>query len=100
MPKSTRSCRRTKPGSTNILGYSITYLKGAVAEARRYGFSFVDGRRIPGMNAIGVPVHDASGSVVAALSVAAIADRVSGDRIAELAAILQREAAALTKSIG
>lgn len=81
-------------------GYSIAYLREAVAEARRYGFSFVDGRRIPGMNAIGVPVHNASGSVVAALSVAAIADRVSGDRISELAGILQREAAALSKSIG
>ena len=81
-------------------GYSIAYLKEAVAEARRYGFSFVDGRRIEGMNAIGVPVYDASGSVVAALSVAAITARVSGDRIAELVAVLQREAATLSKAIG
>jgi DNA-binding IclR family transcriptional regulator len=81
-------------------GYSVAYLKSAVAESRRYGFAFVDGRRIPGMNAIGVPVHDASGAVVAALSVAAIADRVSGERIAELAGILQREAAVLSKAIG
>jgi DNA-binding IclR family transcriptional regulator len=80
-------------------GYSVRYLKEAIAEARRYGFSFVDGRRIPGMNAIGVPVHDAAGNVVAALSVAAITDRVSGDRIAQLAAILQREAATLSKLI-
>lgn len=81
-------------------GYSARYLKDAVAEARRYGFSFVDGRRIPGMNAVGVPVHDGAGKVVAALSVAAITDRVSGDRIAELAAILKREAAGLSKAIG
>lgn len=81
-------------------GYSIGYLKSAVMEARRYGFSFVDGRRIPGMNAIGVPVRDGAGHVVAALSVAAIADRVSGDRISELAGILHREAAVLSASIG
>jgi DNA-binding IclR family transcriptional regulator len=81
-------------------GYSVRYLKQAVIEARRYGFSFVDGRRIQGMNAIGMPVYDASGAVVAALSVAAITDRVSGDRIAELAGILQREAAVLSKAIG
>jgi DNA-binding IclR family transcriptional regulator len=80
-------------------GYSARYLRQAVAEARLCGFSFNDGRRIPGMNAIGVPVRDASGAIVVALSVAAIADRVSGDRIAELAAILQREAAALSKSL-
>jgi DNA-binding IclR family transcriptional regulator len=81
-------------------GYSIDYLKQAVTEARRYGFSFVDGRRIQGMNAIGMPVYDARGAVVAALSVAAITDRVSGERIAELAGILQREAAVLSKAIG
>jgi DNA-binding IclR family transcriptional regulator len=92
--------QKNEPWIEQYPGYSIGYLKEAIAESRRYGFSFVDGRRIPGMNAIGVPVHDASGSVVAALSVAAIADRVSGDRISELAGILQREAAALSKSIG
>src|SRR5262245_62116912 len=81
-------------------GYSIAYLRQAVAEARRYGFSFVDGRLIPGMNAVGVPVRDGSGNVVAALSVAAIADRVGGDRISELAGVLHREAANLSKSIG
>jgi DNA-binding IclR family transcriptional regulator len=81
-------------------GYSPGYLREAIAESRRYGFAFVDGRRIPGMNAIGVPVHDASGAVVAALSLAAISDRVSGERIAELAGLLQREAAVLARAIG
>jgi DNA-binding IclR family transcriptional regulator len=81
-------------------GYSIAYLREAAAEARRYGFSFVDGRLIPGMNAVGVPVRDGSGNVVAALSVAAIADRVSRDRMSELTGILHREAANLSKSIG
>jgi DNA-binding IclR family transcriptional regulator len=71
-----------------------------VVESRRYGFAFVDGRRIPGMNAIGVPVFDASGGVVAALSLAGIVDRVSGDRIPELVGILQREAASLARAIG
>jgi DNA-binding IclR family transcriptional regulator len=80
-------------------GYSVAHLRQAIAQARRTGFAFNDGRRIPSMHAIGVPVRDASGAVVAALSVAAIADRVSGDRIAELAAILQREAATLSKSL-
>jgi DNA-binding IclR family transcriptional regulator len=80
-------------------GYSPAYLKDAVAEARRYGFSFVDGRRIPGMNAIGVPVRDGTGQIVAALSVAAIVDRVSGDRISELAGILHREATVLSAAL-
>lgn len=80
-------------------GYSRAYLERVVVESRRYGFAFVDGRRIPGMNAIGVPVFDASGVVVAALSLAGIVDRVSGDRIPELVGILQREAAGLARTI-
>lgn len=76
-------------------GYDAAYVRKAVAKSRRNGFAFVDGRIIPGMNAIGVPVHDGAGKVVAALSLAAIVDRVSGDRIAELAATLKKEAVRL-----
>lgn len=83
----------------HFVGYSADYLRQAVAETRRYGFSYVDGRILPGMNAMGVPVFDATGKVVASLSLAAVADRVKGDRIPELAAILQAQAAELTKAI-
>ena len=79
-------------------GYDSAYVWKAVAKTRRQGFSFVDGRIIHGMNAIGVPVYDNSRKVVAALSLAAIASRVSGDRITEIVAILKREAAALGTS--
>lgn len=73
-------------------GHDIAYVRKAVAKSRRNGFAFVDGRIIPGMNAMGVPVHDNTGKVVAALSLAAIVDRVSGDRVAELASVLKKEA--------
>jgi DNA-binding IclR family transcriptional regulator len=67
----------------------------AIAETRRYGFSFNDGRVVQGMNAVGVPVLDTNGRPIAALSVAAIAERLRGDRIIEVASLLQREAAEL-----
>lgn len=70
-------------------------LRKMVAETRRYGFSFIDGRLVPGMNAIGVPVPDADGRPVAALSVAAIAERLRGDRIPEVVRLLQSEATEL-----
>ena len=76
-------------------GYDVTYVRKAIAKSRRNGFSFVDGRIVPGMNALAVPVHDSAGKVVAALSLAAIADRVSGDRIADLAKLLRKEAVLL-----
>ena len=82
----------------NIKGYDSAYIWKAVTKTRRHGFSFVDGRIIHGMNAIGVPVFDNSRKVVAALSLAAIAGRVSGDRITEIVAILKKEAATLGAS--
>jgi DNA-binding IclR family transcriptional regulator len=79
--------------------YTRKALLADVAETRRRGYSFVDGRIVPGMNAIGVPVLDARGRAVAALSLAAIADRVSGPRVKELVASLNREAAELARAM-
>jgi DNA-binding IclR family transcriptional regulator len=79
-------------------GYDSAYIWKAIAKSRRHGFSFVDGRIIHGMNAIGVPVFENSRKVVAALSLAAIASRVSGDRITEIVTTLKREAATLGAS--
>jgi DNA-binding IclR family transcriptional regulator len=80
--------------------YNRKVLLADVAETRRRGYSFVDGRIVPGMNAMGVPVLDERGRAVAALSLAAIADRVSGARIAELARLLTQEAATWAKAMG
>ncbi len=80
--------------------YNRKVLLAEVVETRRRGYSFVDGRIVPGMNAIGVPVLDASGRAVAALSLAAIADRVSGARIRQLVGLLNREAATLAPALG
>ena len=52
------------------------------------------------MNAVGVPVMDQHGRVAAALSIAAITERVAPPRLAELVALLQAEAAALGMMIG
>lgn len=83
----------------NYPGFGRTDLLRLVAETRRYGFSFIDGRIIPGMNAIGVPVLDAARRPIAALSVAAIADRIKDKRVSELARLLQAEAANLGRAL-
>jgi DNA-binding IclR family transcriptional regulator len=80
-------------------GYDAAHVRTAIAKSRKQGFAFVDGRIVQGMNAIGVPVYDKSRRIVAALSLAAIADRVSGKRIAEIVAILQNEAKLLGDSL-
>jgi DNA-binding IclR family transcriptional regulator len=80
-------------------GYDVAYVRKAIAKSRRNGFAYVDGRIVAGMNALGVPVYDSAGNVVAALSLAAIADRVSGDRIADLVKLLRKEATRLGNAL-
>jgi DNA-binding IclR family transcriptional regulator len=79
--------------------YSRAELLKLVKETRRYGFSFTEGRIVQGMNGIGVPVRDAAGTPVAALSIAAIADRLKGERISEVVRYLQADAAQLARAI-
>ena len=76
-------------------GFLPSELRTMIVETRRCGFSFNDGHVIPGMNAIGVPVLGPDDRPLAALSVAAIAERLRGDRIPEVARFLQQEATEL-----
>jgi DNA-binding IclR family transcriptional regulator len=81
------------------LGHSRRELLSKVAETRRRGYSSVAGDIVPGMHAIGVPIIGSDGRTVAALSLAAIGERVSGARIIKLARMLAREAAELRKAM-
>lgn len=63
-----------------------------VRTTRASGYSFVAGMVINGMSAIGVPVVDHRGSTVAALSVAAISDRLKSSRRADVVKLLQVQA--------
>lgn len=64
----------------------------AVKEAQAQGFTDLPGFVIQGMTGMGIPVRDPSGEVVAALSVAAITERLSGSR-REMAIRALKEAA-------
>lgn len=66
-----------------------------IKATRQEGFAFNDGHIVSAMNAVAVPVLDDSGRVVAALSIAAIRERMQEPRRAELVAQLHAEARAL-----
>lgn len=70
-------------------------LRWMIGHARDKGYAFNDGRIVTAMNAVGVPVLDRAGQVVAALSVAAIQERMTPDRVAGLVEMLRTEAQAL-----
>lgn len=63
-----------------------------VSATRRQRYAFIDGLLVEGMSAVGVPVCDASGRPVAALSVAAISSRLSAPRRRTVVPKLQEQA--------
>ncbi|SME89885.1 transcriptional regulator, IclR family [Tistlia consotensis] len=73
-------------------GFAPAELRRLIAEARRRGYAFNDGRIVSAMCAVGVPVFDLRGRVVAAISIAAIRERMAAERIDWIAGLLQAEA--------
>lgn len=79
--------------------YSIESIRRMVARTRERGFSLNESHVVQGMNAIGVPVVSIPGRPVAALSVSAIAERLSGARLDALVAIVADEARAMSTQL-
>ncbi len=75
--------------------YSPEILRKLVQRTRADGYAYNDGRVLRAMNAIAVPVMDAEGTVIAALSVASIAQRMTKKRISMIVKLLEHEAAQL-----
>lgn len=71
-----------------------------VATSRADGYAFNDGRILPAMSAVGVPVRGRRGRPVAALSVAAIDARMEHDRRERIVAWLTEEAALMEQRFG
>ncbi|MCQ4160534.1 IclR family transcriptional regulator [Roseomonas sp. GC11] len=61
-------------------GLDSAVVRQMIEEAKTLGYALNDGRVLEGMTAIGVPIRDIAGRVVAAVSVAAISPRVAGER--------------------
>lgn len=70
-----------------------------VERTRADGFALNEGRIVPAMQAIGVPVMDAQRRPVVALSIAAIRDRMAPDRVLDLAKRLHAEAKDLATAL-
>ena len=69
--------------------------KVELEKARAQGWVNLNTGLIPGMAGLGVPVFDAQGRAVAALSVGTLADRLRPERLPGVVAILKAEAATL-----
>ena len=69
--------QRTRLGNYRV---EVEDIAAAVVQARADGFTDLPGFVVQGMTGMGIPLRDASGVVVGALSVAAITERLSGSR--------------------
>lgn len=73
--------RTTRPALTSQTRASSEQLLAVVAEARRNGWSLVDGELEDGLRSIAVPLTNSHGRVVAALNVSAHAARVTAEQL-------------------
>jgi len=90
----------TREARRPFAAFDDAALREMIRAARARGYAFNDGHIVSAMNAVGVPVIDADGRVVAALSVAAIRERVAPPRLDEMVALLRAEALQLGSMIG
>lgn len=72
--------------------FDPTGLRRFVAATRRQRYAFIDGLLVEGMSAVGVPLCDARGRPVAALSVAAISSRLATGKRRDIVAKLHEHA--------
>lgn len=70
---------------------SMTWLRNEIARCRERGYTVFLNMLVDRMGAIGVPIFGADGTPVAALSIAALSDRLSS-RTEQLVELLKREA--------
>jgi DNA-binding IclR family transcriptional regulator len=69
----------------------MTWLKNEIERSRERGYSVFLNMLVDRMGAVGVPIFGADGRPVAALSIAALSDRLSS-RMEQLVDMLKREA--------
>jgi DNA-binding IclR family transcriptional regulator len=75
-------------------------LRHLVARTRKSGYALNDGLMLPEMAAVAMPIRQADGAVIAALSVAAIRSRVQDGRRETILKLLRKEATAVEVALG
>lgn len=79
-------------------GIADDWLRGALDRTHEAGFALNDGQIIQGMFAVGVPIRRSNGAAAAAVSVAAISDRLSDKRLSQVVTLLKSAAAEIEET--
>ena len=95
-----RIARRGLVAHTERTLIELEPLLEELARIRRRGYATAIGEYEPGLNAVAAPVHDARGSVIAAVDIWGPAFRLTPRRIPELAVQVREAAAAISVRLG
>ena len=91
---------RANASRLRACGRSVRQVLAAAAAARRSGHVYAAQGVMPGTSALAVPIADASGTVVGAISVATLSARLQRDRVKTALAAMQSQVARLTLRLG
>lgn len=102
MPAEERSLLldRIEPLLDETWGLSKANLRASVQKFDEEGYAFIRNRVHAGISAIGYPIRGDFGQPIAALSIAALNERMTPGRLPPLVRELQRSAAELQKQLG
>jgi DNA-binding IclR family transcriptional regulator len=70
---------------------TVQKLRSLINLARKFGYVFNEGNYMKGVNGVGVPIYNHQGNVVAAISVAAISERIDQARSKKIARLIKSE---------
>jgi DNA-binding IclR family transcriptional regulator len=96
-PALARSLTQANAPRLALSGRSAVQVLKQVQAARERGHAFAAEGVMPGTSAIAVPILDARGEVLAAVSVAALAHRLDRKRLPDVLAAMQQHAALITR---
>lgn len=70
---------------------TVLKLRGLIKRTRELGYAFNEGHFMKGINAVGVPILNDQGYVVAAVSVGSISERIDRVRSKKIAELIKSE---------
>lgn len=85
--------RHNLPRLRELGAWDEVDIRMEIDKVRRLGYASRDSGLVEGMAGVGVPILDAQGHALAALSVGTISSRLSADRLPTVVELLKREAA-------
>lgn len=72
---------------------TVQNLRSLIDLTRKFGYVFNEGNYMKGVNGVGVPIYNPQGNVIAAISVAAISERIDQDRAKKITRLIKSEIA-------